>query len=87
MVNPVMSEQLVPEEPPLGLSSSAGSPGEPAAQLAAAWGWGDKDPLFRSGHDLCSLELLRISAIPAFIRLVLIRQMKITWSGERGSLS
>lgn len=48
-------------------------------------GQGDKGPLFRSGHDLCSLGLLRIPAIPGFIRLALIRQMKITWGRGTGS--
>lgn len=80
----------------MAAKSSLRGPGSLARSLCdplPSWplpqGWGvvgrvDKGPLFRRGPDLHSLELLRIFAIPAFIRLVLIRQMEITWSGTGG---
>lgn len=90
MVNTVMSVQLVPEEPPPRSWLPCPLPWVthwPAGRCPGrvGGGEGDKGPLFRSGHDLCSLELSRISAIPAFIRLALIRQMKITWGRGTGS--
>ena len=70
----------VPEDPapPSLIVAPLPTPSVTCRQLAAVREWRDKGPLFGLGHDLCSLEFLRISAIPAFIRLALIRQMKIT---------